>query len=259
MARARAKVAALLVMALLLPVQPAWAGERVATAPLATKVSAAEQETILALHNQYRAAAGVAALVWDDQLASDAQTWVDALVARGGTLAHSNPADPNDPDTGHAKGEGRTSRVASRLPPPPPSGTRRSPSSTPPRTSPGSTTEPGLGQLGPLHADDVERHDQDRMWHRPGAAVPDHLVPLQPAGQLRRAAAVPERGDAPGRGRLLGTGGAGEPRRGARHRRRRTADAAENPAPTAETGAPAGQPSTTATDVSPTTEAPPSG
>ena len=106
MARARAKVAALLVMALLLPVQPAWAGERVATAPLATKVSAAEQETILALHNQYRAAAGVAALVWDDQLASDAQTWVDALVVRGGTLAHSNPADPNDPDTGHAKGEG---------------------------------------------------------------------------------------------------------------------------------------------------------
>jgi uncharacterized protein YkwD len=106
MAHARAKAAALLVMALLLPVQPAWAGERVAAAPVATKVSAAEQETILALHNQYRAAAGVAALVWDDQLASDAQTWVDALVTRGGTLAHANPADPNDPDTGRAKGEG---------------------------------------------------------------------------------------------------------------------------------------------------------
>ena len=106
MAHARAKAAALLVLALLLPAPPAWAGERVAGAPVATKVSAADQATILALHNQYRAAAGVAPLVWDDQLASDAQAWADALVARGGTLAHSNPADPNDPDTGHAKGEG---------------------------------------------------------------------------------------------------------------------------------------------------------
>jgi uncharacterized protein YkwD len=76
------------------------------TAQAATKVSTAEQETILALHNQYRAAAGVAPLVWDDQLAADAQVWVDALVERGGTLAHDNPADPNDPATGSAKGEG---------------------------------------------------------------------------------------------------------------------------------------------------------
>ena len=106
MAHARAKAAALLVMVLSLPAQPAWAAERVAAAPVATKVSAADQATILALHNQYRAAAGVAPLVWDDQLASDAQAWADALVARGGTLAHSNPADANDPDTGHAKGEG---------------------------------------------------------------------------------------------------------------------------------------------------------
>jgi uncharacterized protein YkwD len=75
-------------------------------AAAATKVSTAEQETILALHNQYRAAAGVAPLVWDDQLAADAQVWVDALAERGGTLAHSNPADPNDPATGSAKGEG---------------------------------------------------------------------------------------------------------------------------------------------------------
>ena len=49
---------------------------------------------------------GVAPLVWDDQLAADAQVWVDELVARGGTLAHDNPADPNDPATGQAKGEG---------------------------------------------------------------------------------------------------------------------------------------------------------
>jgi uncharacterized protein YkwD len=70
------------------------------------QVGAAEQQTILDLHNRYRAAAGVAPLVWDDQLAADAQMWVDALVARGGTLAHSNPADPNDPDTGSAKHEG---------------------------------------------------------------------------------------------------------------------------------------------------------
>jgi uncharacterized protein YkwD len=76
------------------------------TAQAATKVSTAEQETILALHNQYRAAAGVVPLVWDDQLAADAQVWVDALVERGGTLAHDNPADPNDPATGSAKGEG---------------------------------------------------------------------------------------------------------------------------------------------------------
>jgi uncharacterized protein YkwD len=101
MVHALAKVAVLLVLGPLLPAQPASAAE-----PTTTKVSAAEQETILALHNQYRAAAGVAPLGWDDQLASDAQTWVDALVARGGTLAHSNPADPNDPDTGQAKGEG---------------------------------------------------------------------------------------------------------------------------------------------------------
>jgi uncharacterized protein YkwD len=75
-------------------------------AQAATNVGAAEQETILALHNQYRAAAGVAPLVWDDQLAADAQVWVDGLVARGGTLAHDNPADPGDPATGRAKGEG---------------------------------------------------------------------------------------------------------------------------------------------------------
>jgi uncharacterized protein YkwD len=102
-ARAIAAAAALLVPVLLVPAQPASAAP---LAPAATKVSAADQATILALHNQYRAAAGVAPLVWDDQLAADAQAWADALVARGGTLAHANPADPNDPDTGHAKGEG---------------------------------------------------------------------------------------------------------------------------------------------------------
>ena len=71
-----------------------------------TQVSAADQQTILGLHSQYRAAVGVAPLTWDDQLASDAQKWVDGLVQRGGKLAHANPADPNDPDTGSAKGEG---------------------------------------------------------------------------------------------------------------------------------------------------------
>src|SRR6185312_1364329 len=135
MVHALAKVAVLLVLGSLLPAQPASAAE-----PTTTKVSAAEQETILALHNQYRAAAGVAPLVWDDQLASNAQTWVDALVARGATLAHDNPADPNDPATGSAKGEGENlaggqSAATARA-----SGTRRSPCSTSPRTSPGSTT-----------------------------------------------------------------------------------------------------------------------
>jgi uncharacterized protein YkwD len=100
-ARAKAAATALLVLGSL-----PLAESTSAAAPAATKVSTAEQETILALHNQYRAAAGVAALVWDDQLAADAQVWVDALVERGGTLAHSNPADPNDPATGSAKGEG---------------------------------------------------------------------------------------------------------------------------------------------------------
>jgi uncharacterized protein YkwD len=83
-----------------------------APAPLATafltasQVSASDQQVILDLHNRYRAAAGVAPLTWDDQLAADAQKWVDGLIARGGTLAHSNPADPNDPDTGSAKHQG---------------------------------------------------------------------------------------------------------------------------------------------------------
>jgi uncharacterized protein YkwD len=82
------------------PAPPATPGRRTG------QVSAAEQQTILDLHNRFRAAAGVTPLVWDDQLAADAQKWADALVARGGTLAHSNPADPNDPDTGNAKHEG---------------------------------------------------------------------------------------------------------------------------------------------------------
>ena len=70
------------------------------------QVTPADQQTILDLHNRYRAAAGVAPLAWDDQLAADAQKWVDALIARGGKLAHSNPADPDDPDTGSAKNQG---------------------------------------------------------------------------------------------------------------------------------------------------------
>ena len=97
-AQAKAVAVGLVVLGSLLVAPP--------TAQAATNVGAAEQETILALHNQYRAAAGVAPLVWDDQLAADAQVWVDGLVARGGTLAHDNPADPGDPATGHAKGEG---------------------------------------------------------------------------------------------------------------------------------------------------------
>lgn len=97
-ARAKAVVVSVVILGWLL-VAPS-------TAQAATAVSAAERETILALHNQYRAAAGVAPLVWDDQLAADAQVWVDGLVARGGTLAHDNPADPGDPATGQAKGEG---------------------------------------------------------------------------------------------------------------------------------------------------------
>jgi len=97
-ARAKAVAVSLLVLGGLLGTH--------STAQAATKVSTAEQEAILALHNQYRAAAGVAPLVWDDQLAADAQAWVDALVERGGALAHSNPADPGDPATGSAKGEG---------------------------------------------------------------------------------------------------------------------------------------------------------
>ena len=139
-ARAKAVVVSVVILGWLL-VAPS-------TAQAATTVSAAEQETILALHNQYRAAAGVAPLVWDDQLAADAQTWVDALVARGGTLAHSNPADPDDPAPARPRARGRTSRAGSPPRRRPPSGTRRSRCSTPPRTSPGSTTRTPTGSTG---------------------------------------------------------------------------------------------------------------
>jgi hypothetical protein len=102
-------LAALTVAALLSTAMSDLPQQRVPVRVLATvnsQVVPAERQTILNLHNTYRAEVGVGPLIWDDQLAADAQKWVDKLVQRGGTLAHSNPSDPNDPDTGRATGEG---------------------------------------------------------------------------------------------------------------------------------------------------------
>jgi hypothetical protein len=102
-------LAALTVAALLAPAISDPTPQRVPVRALATvnsQVVPADRQTIVDLHNTYRAEVGVGPLTWDDQLAADAQKWVDKLVQRGGTLAHSNPSDPNDPDTGRATGEG---------------------------------------------------------------------------------------------------------------------------------------------------------
>ena len=102
-------LAALTVAALLSPAISDPTPQRVPVRALATvnsQVVPADRQTIVDLHNTYRAEVGVGPLTWDDQLAADAQKWVDKLVQRGGTLAHSNPSDPNDPDTGRATGEG---------------------------------------------------------------------------------------------------------------------------------------------------------
>ncbi|MBS0504548.1 MAG: SCP-like extracellular [Proteobacteria bacterium] len=54
-------------------------------------------QRLLAAHNRERAAIGVPALSWDDDLAADAQGWADAL-AETNSFEHSR-ADPTDPET----------------------------------------------------------------------------------------------------------------------------------------------------------------
>jgi hypothetical protein len=198
--------------------------------------------------------------VWDDQLASNAQTWVDALVARGGTLAHDNPADPNDPATGSAKGEGENLAGGQSAATAPGQWYEEKPLFDVASNKSGfNGTNPDWVNWG---------HYTQMMWSAttkigcgtaPGPQFQitscrysppgnfDGQLPYPNAGTLQVAAvsSAPAAPESPAAVPV-------------------TVDAvpltaAENPAPTAETGAPAGQPSTTATDVSPTTEAPPSG
>jgi uncharacterized protein YkwD len=248
----------------MLPAQPASAAERMAAAPLATatsKVSSAEQETILALHNQYRAAAGVAALVWDDQLASDGQAWVDGLVARGGTLAHSNPADPDDPDTGQAKGEGENlAGGQSATTAPTQWYEEKALFDAAPNKSGFNDTNPDWVNWG---------HYTQMMWSgttkigcgtAPGPRYQITSCRYSPPGNFDGQLPYPNAGTLQV-GAVASAPVAPESAAAAPV----TVDAvpltaAENPAPTADKVAPAGEPTTTAADgVSPTTEAPPSG
>lgn len=54
-------------------------------------------QRLLAAHNRERAAIGVPALAWDDDLAADAKGWAEALAATN-SFEHSR-ADPSDPET----------------------------------------------------------------------------------------------------------------------------------------------------------------
>jgi len=83
-----------LAFALACSVAPAAATPVLVAATAATQVTPADQAAILAAHNNARQEVGVAALVWDDALATDAQAWVDFLIAnRGGELDHGSNAD----------------------------------------------------------------------------------------------------------------------------------------------------------------------
>jgi uncharacterized protein YkwD len=70
---------------------------------LATKVSAADQQSILSKHNKYRGEVGVPSLSWDNGLASDAQRWAEELANRNSqvasdkdvVLSHENPQGEN--------------------------------------------------------------------------------------------------------------------------------------------------------------------
>jgi hypothetical protein len=81
--------------------QSAFATESPARLFLAnTNVSAADQQTIVSKHNQYRDEVGVAHLTWDSGLASDAQRWAGTLASQDTGLSHN---DPNNAD--HHEGE----------------------------------------------------------------------------------------------------------------------------------------------------------
>ena len=129
-ARAKAVAVGLVVLGSLLVAPP--------TAQAATKVSAAEQETILALHNQYRAAAGVGPA----RLGRPARRGRAGLGRRAWSRAAARWPTPTRPTPttrrpARPRARGRTSRAGSPPRRRPPSGTRRSRCSTPPRTSPG--------------------------------------------------------------------------------------------------------------------------
>jgi uncharacterized protein YkwD len=75
-------LAALTVAALLSPAISDSTLQRVAVRALATvnsQVVPADRQTIVDLHNTYRAEGRRGPLTWDDQLAADAQKWVDKI------------------------------------------------------------------------------------------------------------------------------------------------------------------------------------
>ena len=51
---------------------------------LLEKLSGADQQTILNMHNSERTAVGTPNLEWSNSLAADAKTWLDTLVAENG-------------------------------------------------------------------------------------------------------------------------------------------------------------------------------
>jgi len=75
----------------------------VAAPPAGTKLTSEDQAAVLAAHNDARQEVGLAPLVWDEELAADAQAWADFLVANhNGDLYHGN----GEPLSGGAKGQG---------------------------------------------------------------------------------------------------------------------------------------------------------
>ncbi len=60
--------------------------------PAPAQLSPQDRDEMLADHNRARAAVGVPALVWDDALATEAQTWAnDPASTAGGELRHKEP------------------------------------------------------------------------------------------------------------------------------------------------------------------------
>jgi Cysteine-rich secretory protein family len=56
--------------------------------PSYAQLDATQQQTILDMHNQERAAVGVAPLTWSDSIAAGAQDWANSIASRG-VLEHS--------------------------------------------------------------------------------------------------------------------------------------------------------------------------
>ena len=113
-------------------------------------------------------------------------------MARGGTLAHDNPADPDDPATGSAKGQGENLAGGESAATAPTqwyaekAAVRRRPEQVRLQRH-----QPRLGQLGPLHADDVEHDHQDRLRHRTRTALPITSCRYSPPGNFDGELAYP--------------------------------------------------------------------